>query len=76
MVCSNCGKPGSHFAPPSLGEQGFFICDPADRKDCDTCGITGLLCPLRNQDGGFVFPCDYWEPIVMLKPVHVEKGGS
>ena len=25
--CVNCGKPGSHFVPPSLGEDGFFICE-------------------------------------------------
>jgi len=27
-VCPRCGKPGSHFVPPSLGEPGMFICDP------------------------------------------------
>lgn len=25
-ICPNCGRPGSHFAPPFLGEPGFFIC--------------------------------------------------
>lgn len=25
--CIQCGKPGPHFAPPSLGEPGFFICE-------------------------------------------------
>ena len=28
--CMNCGKDiskGGHFAPPSMGEPGFFICD-------------------------------------------------
>lgn len=25
--CSNCGNPGAHFVPPSLGEKGFFTCD-------------------------------------------------
>jgi hypothetical protein len=24
--CPNCGEYGAHFAPPSLGEEGFFIC--------------------------------------------------
>lgn len=24
--CINCGELGSHFAPPSFGEAGFFIC--------------------------------------------------
>jgi len=26
-ICPNCNKPGRHFAPPSLGEPGFYICD-------------------------------------------------
>jgi len=26
--CIACGKPGSHFAPPSLHERGFFTCNP------------------------------------------------
>jgi hypothetical protein len=26
-ICPNCGKPGPHFVPPSLGERGFYICD-------------------------------------------------
>lgn len=25
-VCINCGQPGQHYVPPSLGERGFFIC--------------------------------------------------
>jgi len=25
-ICPNCGQPGPHFVPPSMGEQGFFIC--------------------------------------------------
>jgi hypothetical protein len=25
-ICRNCGKLGPHFAPPSLGEDGFYIC--------------------------------------------------
>lgn len=27
-LCPNCGKPGPHFAPPSMGEEGFYVCDP------------------------------------------------
>lgn len=27
VLCPNCGKKGPHFVPPSLGEQGFFLCD-------------------------------------------------
>ena len=36
--CPNCGEYGSHFAPPSLGEEGFFICkkkvesEPKDKE--------------------------------------------
>ena len=30
-ICPNCGKEGSHFAPPSMGESSFYICDPNDR---------------------------------------------
>lgn len=25
-VCPNCGRHGRHFAPPFLGEPGFFVC--------------------------------------------------
>jgi len=25
-ICRNCGEKGTHFAPPSFGEEGFFIC--------------------------------------------------
>ena len=25
--CSRCGKPGAHYAPPSLGEPGFWACE-------------------------------------------------
>jgi len=25
-ICLNCGERGSHFAPPCLGNAGFFIC--------------------------------------------------
>ena len=25
--CPNCGEYGSHFAPPSFGDKGFFICE-------------------------------------------------
>lgn len=30
-ICSNCGKPGPHFVPPSLGEMGFYICNEINR---------------------------------------------
>ena len=25
-LCPQCGKPGPHFVPPSLGDAGFFSC--------------------------------------------------
>lgn len=25
-ICPECGKAGSHFVPPSMGEDGFFAC--------------------------------------------------
>ena len=28
-ICPHCGKEGAHFAPPSMGEEGFYICDTA-----------------------------------------------
>jgi len=33
--CINCGEVGSHFVPPSLGEEGFFLCEKKgeDMKD-------------------------------------------
>lgn len=31
--CPNCGEDGPHFAPPSLGEEGFFICDKEPKPD-------------------------------------------
>jgi len=33
MNCPNCGKPGSHFVPPSLGDEGFFICETQKNKE-------------------------------------------
>lgn len=28
--CFRCGKPGSHFVPPCLGDPGFYICAPKE----------------------------------------------
>lgn len=25
--CPECGQPGAHFVPPSLGEAGFYYCE-------------------------------------------------
>jgi hypothetical protein len=31
--CPNCGDPkGGHFVPPSLGEEGFFICEKRPKE--------------------------------------------
>lgn len=28
-LCPNgCGQPGPHFVPPSLGQPGFYSCEP------------------------------------------------
>ena len=32
-------------------------------KNCDTCAITGLLCPIRNDDPPFTFPCPHWKSL-------------
>jgi len=24
--CPNCGQPGRHFMPPSMGDRGFYVC--------------------------------------------------
>lgn len=29
---NNCGEPGPHFVPPSLGEAGFYTCTPLPDK--------------------------------------------
>ncbi|KKL81758.1 hypothetical protein LCGC14_1991520 [marine sediment metagenome] len=38
------------------------------KRDCDNCSITGLLCPIRNDDPPFSFPCPHWQPIPELPP--------
>ena len=35
----------------------------AEMHNCDSCSITGLLCPIRNQDPPFSFPCPHWKPL-------------
>jgi len=34
--CSNCGKPGAHFVPPSFGDEGFFSCDKRQVAQAET----------------------------------------
>lgn len=31
--CPNCGQPGPHFMPPSLGEPGMWMCDQLARSE-------------------------------------------
>lgn len=44
--CRNCGEPGPHFVPPSLGEPGFYMC--AGRKQ----GLT--VHDVRRDAGGIL----------------------
>lgn len=37
--------------------------DSAEERNCDTCAITGLLCPIRNDDPPFTFPCPHWKSL-------------
>lgn len=34
-LCWNCGEPGPHFFPPSLGEPGFYICEKKKEVQVD-----------------------------------------
>ena len=43
-LCPNCGEPGAHFAPPSLGEEGFYLCDHPDHNDHETCEDRAVGC--------------------------------
>jgi hypothetical protein len=27
--CLNCGEKGPHYVPPSLGDRGFYLCQPS-----------------------------------------------
>lgn len=31
--CPRCGEDGPHYVPPSLGEDGFYLCDEAVQRD-------------------------------------------
>lgn len=39
-LCINCNEVGSHFVPPSLGEEGFFICKK-NKREKDLCVLCG-----------------------------------
>jgi len=37
--------------------------EAGEQRDCDNCSITGLLCPIRNNDPPFTFPCPHWKAL-------------
>jgi hypothetical protein len=39
-ACINCDKPGAHFVPPSLGEEGFFACEVFEDRKKETLNDT------------------------------------
>lgn len=45
-VCPNCGQPGAHFVSPSLGDEGFFICD----KKCDDLSPPSCAIPSPSKE--------------------------
>ena len=38
------------------------LANPQEQRDCDNCEITGLRCPIRNEQE-FTFPCEHWQPL-------------
>ena len=38
------------------------LADTEEQRDCDNCEITGLRCPIRNEQE-FTFPCEHWQPL-------------
>lgn len=41
-ICNFCGQPGSHFAPPSMGQAGFYACEnPPERAQAGAESKTG-----------------------------------
>lgn len=30
-ICPNCNKPGPHYVPPSMGDEGFFACEALNK---------------------------------------------
>jgi hypothetical protein len=33
--CPNCNRYGTHFVPPSCGDEGFFICEIYEDEETD-----------------------------------------
>lgn len=61
MICSKCGKPGPHYVVPSLGESGFFICDPEviqQPYDKDMTMSTNCIRCVTNCRTGHDLLCD------------------
>jgi hypothetical protein len=61
MSCPKCGKPESHFVPPSMGEEGFFLCEretvkveaprrPAALPRCEHGGRPGWCIECQRRD--------------------------
>jgi len=53
-ICVNCGEnidKGGHFAPPSFGEEGFFICKELkkNKREKDLCVLCSKETPY-NKD--------------------------
>ena len=40
----------------------ILLGDTQEQRDCDNCEITGLRCPIRNEQE-FTFPCEHWQPL-------------
>lgn len=61
MICSKCGKHGPHYVVPSLGESGFFICDPEviqQPYDKDITMSTNCIRCVTNRRTGHDLLCD------------------
>lgn len=48
--CSNCGKEGPHYVPPSLGDEGFFCCQP----------------PIKSFSGEYRWLSNFWRVPITL----------
>lgn len=57
-LCPNCQTPGHHFVPPSMGEEGFYVCDekqemvevPAKFLDKTSETIEGLVARISELE--------------------------
>jgi len=79
MKCLNCGKEGSHFVSPSLGEPGFYICEelPNLEEEADVknfgigyvliCPCDGVMMQYRNEYNTPHYKCPICKRIVFIK---------